>query len=90
MSIFDRPASWYVMNNKNKGVEKVDRFFTQKNCDRCGSSLEDGRIMSMFSEECICLDCKEKEKEDKDYKKASDLENEQVKSGNYNYKGMRG
>ena len=39
----------------------MDNFFTQKNCDRCGKSLKDGRIQSMFNSECICMDCKKKE-----------------------------
>lgn len=38
----------------------MDNFFTQKNCDRCGKSLKDGRIQSMFNSECICMDCKKK------------------------------
>ena len=40
----------------------MDRFFTQATCDRCGASLENGRIMSMFNTEGICLRCKEKER----------------------------
>lgn len=70
--------------------EYMDKFFTQKNCDRCCGSLEEGRIMSMFNKECICMDCSEKEKQDKDYDKASKAEHEQIKKGNYNYKGIRG
>lgn len=27
----------------------MDKFFTQKTCDRCGGSLEKGRIMSMLN-----------------------------------------
>lgn len=68
----------------------VDKFFTQKKCDRCGGSLEGGRIMSMFNTDCICMDCLEKEKKDKDYKKALEAEREEVKKGNYNFKGIRG
>lgn len=34
----------------------MDKFFTQKTCDRCGGSLENGRIMSMFNTECICME----------------------------------
>lgn len=48
----------------------MDRFFTQKHCDRCGGSLEGGRIMSMFNEDCICMDCKEKERQRADYNQA--------------------
>lgn len=66
----------------------MDRFFTQRNCDRCDGSLEKGRIMSMFNEDCICMECKDKETKDADYKKARDTEAEEVRKGNYNYKGI--
>jgi hypothetical protein len=39
----------------------MDQFFSQKYCDRCGGSLEGGRTISMFNEQCICMSCKEKE-----------------------------
>ncbi|WP_346866650.1 MULTISPECIES: gamma-glutamylcyclotransferase [unclassified Clostridium] len=68
----------------------MDKFFTQKTCDRCCGSLEKGKIMSMFNTDCICMDCLEKEKKDKDYKKAVKADHEEIKKGNYNYKGIRG
>ncbi len=68
----------------------MDKFFTQKLCDRCGGSLEKGRIMSRFTTECICLSCSEKEKQDKDYEKAVKAEHEEIKKRNYNFKGIRG
>lgn len=68
----------------------MDKFFTQKTCDRCGGSLDKGRIMSMFNKECICMACLEKEKKDKDYDKAVKADHEEIKKGNYNYKGIRG
>ena len=68
----------------------MDKFFTQKCCDRCGKDLKNGRIMSMFNEECICLECKDKEMLDKDYKKAVEADHEEIKKGNYNFKGIRG
>jgi hypothetical protein len=68
----------------------MDKFFTQKLCDRCGSSLEKGRIMSRFTTECLCLSCSEKEKQDKDYEKAVKAEHEEIKKGNFNFKGIRG
>lgn len=46
--------------------------------------------MSMFNEECICMVCKEKEMKRSDYKKAVEGELEEVKKGNYNYKGIEG
>lgn len=67
----------------------VDKFFTQKYCDRCGQDLKQGRTMSMFNQDCICLDCKEKEKQDKDYDKAVKAEQEAIKKGNYNFQGIR-
>lgn len=66
-----------------------DRFFTQKFCDRCGASLEDGRIMSMFNTDCICIACKEKEMRQEDYKEALKAEQTEVRKGNYNYKGIK-
>lgn len=68
----------------------MDKFFTQKTCDRCGGSLDKGRIMSMFNTDCICMDCLEKEKKDNDYEKAVKADHEEIKKDNYNYKGIRG
>ena len=66
----------------------MDKFFTQEHCDRCGGSLDDGRIMSMFNTDCICMDCKRKETEHPDYAKARDAEHAEVCKGNYNFKGI--
>ena len=66
----------------------MDRFFTQQHCDRCNGSLKEGRIMSTFNTDCICLKCKEKEKQRDDYDFARDREAEEVKKGNYNFKGV--
>lgn len=68
----------------------MDRFFSQNFCDRCGGSLEQGRIMSMFNTGCICMECSDKEKQDEDYEKAVKAEQEEIKKGNYNYKGIKG
>jgi hypothetical protein len=68
----------------------MDQFFNKKRCDRCGGSLDGGRIMSMFSEACICMDCKEKELKDPEYDKAINADHEEIKRGNYNFKGVRG
>lgn len=66
----------------------MDRFFSQKYCDRCGVSLEGGRIMSMFNEQCICMNCKDKESKDPEYNKAVEADREEIRKGNYNFKGM--
>ncbi len=66
----------------------TDKFFTQQTCDRCGKSLSGGRIMSMFNEQCICIECKEKERSEPDYNTAADAELAEVRKGNYNFKGI--
>lgn len=66
----------------------MDKFFSQKYCDRCRGSLTAGRTMSMFNEDCICMTCKEKERQDPRYKEARDAEVAEVKKGNYNFKGI--
>lgn len=68
----------------------MDRFFTQKNCDRCGGSLAGGRILSMLNTDCLCLACKEKEKSREDYPAAVQAELAEVKKGNLSYKGIKG
>lgn len=66
----------------------MDCFLTKTKCDRCGGSLESGRTMSMFNEDCICMDCKHKERERADYGVAVEAEHEEVRKGNYNFKGI--
>jgi hypothetical protein len=67
-----------------------DNFFSKTSCDKCGGSLKTGRIMSMFSEEVLCMECKEQEKNDKDYKEAVQTDIDEIKKGNYNFMGIRG
>lgn len=66
----------------------MDKFFTQKYCDRCGGTLENGRIMSMFNTDCLCMACKEKERQHPDYKKAQEADISEIKKGNYNFEGI--
>jgi hypothetical protein len=66
----------------------MDRFFSQQHCDRCHGSLKDGRTMSMFNEQCICMKCKDAETYRQDYNKACEAEAEQVRKGNRNFKGI--
>ena len=66
----------------------ADRFFTQTTCDRCGGSLADGRIMSMYNEDCICMECKRKEAQRDDYNKAIEADHAEIRKGNYNFKGI--
>jgi uncharacterized membrane protein len=46
------------------------------------------RIMSMFNEDVICMECKEKETKHPNYKKAMDADMEEIKKGNYNFQGI--
>lgn len=60
------------------------------NCDRCGKPLNGCSIMSMFNTDIICMDCKMKEKSDSRYRKAVEADNEAIRNGNYNFKGIGG
>jgi len=66
----------------------MEKFFEQETCDRCGRSLSNGRIMSMFNTETICLDCKIKETRREDYKKALDSVRAEEAKGNRDYEGI--
>ena len=68
----------------------MDKFFSQRNCDRCKGDLTNGRIMSMFNEQVLCMKCKDLETKDEDYKKAVQADNDEIKKGNYNFRGIRG
>lgn len=67
---------------------KMDKFFIQENCDRCGEKLKGGRIMSMFNTQCICMECKMKEIQRADYEDAVNADCKEIKKGNYNFKGI--
>lgn len=66
----------------------MDTFYTKKYCDRCGGSLDGGRIMSMYNQDCICMECKKKERQRSDYKKAQAADMAEVRKGNYNFAGI--
>lgn len=66
----------------------MDSFFTQTTCDRCGGSLKEGRIMSMYNTDCICMKCKREERQRNDYKDAINADREQIRQGNYNFVGI--
>ena len=66
----------------------MDTFLTQTTCDRCGGTLKDGRIMSMYNQECICIRCKEKERQRGDYSMAVEADHDQIRKGNYNFVGI--
>ena len=66
----------------------TDRFFTATKCDRCGASLEGGRIMSMFNTDCICMDCHRKEQGLPAFKQAAEADVAEIRRGNYNIEGI--
>lgn len=67
----------------------MDSFFSKKNCDRCGCDLTGkSRIMSMYNTDCICTECKEKERKRADYRAACDADHEAIRSENYNFPGI--
>ena len=45
--------------------------------------------MSMVNTDCLCMECKEKETKHPDYEKAVKADHEEIRKGNYNYKGLK-
>ena len=66
----------------------MDKFFSQKTCDRCGGDLAGGRIMSRFNTQTICMKCAEAERKRPDYRKAQEAEIAAVRAGDRNFKGI--
>lgn len=44
--------------------------------------------MSMYNNDCICIDCKRRETERADYKTACAADADAIKKGNFNYPGI--
>ena len=65
-----------------------DRFFEVQNCDRCGKPLNGCRIMSMYNHDVLCMDCKDKETQREDYRKAVEADHAEIRRGNYNFPGI--
>ena len=66
----------------------MDTFYTVSKCDRCGGSLEGGRILSMFNTDVLCMKCKDEERKRPDYKAAQEADIAEIKKGNYNFEEM--
>jgi hypothetical protein len=56
-------------------------------CKRCRKET-DIHIMSMFNTDEICMECKDKEEQRPDYKEAVEADNNAIRHGNYNFKGI--
>ena len=65
-----------------------DTFFEKTNCDRCGQPLNGMRTMSMYNEDCLCMECIAKERNRPDYKDAVEADHAEIRKGNYNFKGI--
>lgn len=63
-------------------------FLSKTVCDRCNGSLSDGRIQSMYNEDCICMTCKREERKRADYKEALEADRAEIMRGNYNFAGI--
>ncbi len=70
-----------------KHLKKFEGFSNRK-CDRCGKQTNTMSMSWLNTDEC-CMDCLEIEKSEPDYMLAKAKEQEEVKSGNYNYSGIR-
>ena len=64
-----------------------DTFFSKTRCDRCGAPLT-VRIMSMFNEDVICMECKKKERKRPDYSEAVKADNAAIRRGDRNFPGI--
>ena len=42
----------------------------------------------MYNNDCICMDCKDKERKRADYGKAVEADHAEIKKGNFNFKGI--
>ena len=56
-------------------------------CQRCGAESK-VHTMSMYNEDLICMDCKDKEAKREDYDKAREADIKEIRKGNYNFKGI--
>lgn len=57
------------------------------NCDRCGEPTGGTTTMSMFNQDVICMNCKDEEKKDPEYKAAEEEERLALSRGDRNFKG---
>jgi len=56
-------------------------------CERC-KRFDDMMISSVFNNQVICTTCSYAESEHPDYCKARDIQNKEIMSGNYSFKGI--
>ena len=56
-------------------------------CDRCGKKTP-VTTGSYFNEDVLCIDCRSLEERHPDFAKAQAIEEQHVKNGDFNYKGV--
>jgi hypothetical protein len=44
--------------------------------------------MSMYNHDVLCMDCKDKETQREDYRKAVEADHAEIRRGNYNFPGI--
>ena len=57
------------------------------NCERCNKESK-LKTCSRFNTQMICMQCNDKEKKHEKYKLACEVEFNEVKKGNFNFKGI--
>ncbi len=66
---------------------KLKQTIMNVKCERC-SDMTNVTTGSIFNTEMICIPCKTKESNHPDYKRAKDIEMNEVRQGNYNFEGI--
>ena len=85
-------ANYYItLSRFQKSIVKkleIGGMMAKDECQRCHNNTYGITTMSMFNEDIICMICKEEEKKHPDYEKAVNSDIEEIKKGNYNFKGI--
>ena len=69
-------------------IKKFESFTMNKSfCDRCHGRTDGFTTTSKFNLDTICMSCKDDEKKDPEYDAACQLDNEEIRKGNYNFEG---
>jgi hypothetical protein len=82
---------WIPISNESIGdllnMKGSSNSMRRENCDRCGNSTRGVTTMSIFNQDVICMDCKDEERKDPEYKAASKAEADAYRQGVRNYQG---
>lgn len=64
-----------------------DLHMYRENCDRCKKPTGGTTTLSIFNEQVICMNCKDEERKDPEYKAADEAADEAYRLGIKNFKG---